>query len=291
MPKLYVVGTLEWRLWKYGYAVVPVLTLEEVVHGKAQFHAWQAANPALTAQHRQIDPHGILKYGGAGTTRFAMETKLNAKVQAAFAKIWGTSDLVTSLDGCCYIEQDAPKSLRGWVHTDQAPTRTGLACIQGFVSYTSNTDRTILLYEGSHKLHNRYFADRGIKSNKNWQLINEDYLESIADLRRVVQVNAGDLVLWDSRTFHMGANLEVGEERLVQYVCFLPRNGAENSATEQAKRKKYLLEHRTTSHWPYRVKVNSAQPHTFGNAANAVDVAALVHDDLSDIMEAVLRIM
>jgi hypothetical protein len=106
-----------------------------------------------------------------------------------------------------------------------------------------------------------------------------------------VHVKAGDLVLWDSRTFHMGANIEVGEERLVQYVCFLPRNGSENSATEQTKRKKYLLDRRTTSHWPYRLKVNGTQPHTFGDPANSVDVEALVHDDLDDIMEDILRIM
>jgi hypothetical protein len=291
MPKLYVVGSLEWRLWKYGYAVVSVLNEEEILKGKMQFHTWQDANPALKEKHRRINPHGILKYGGAGTTRFAMETKLNPKVQAAFAEIWRTPDLVTSLDGCCYIEPDAPKSLKGWVHTDQAPNRAGLACIQGFVSYTSNTERTILLYEGSHKLHAKYFADRGIKSSKNWQLIDEDYLTEIEDLKRVVHVKAGDLVLWDSRTFHMGANLEVGEERLVQYVCFLPRNGAENSATEQVKRKKYLLDHRTTSHWPYRLKVNGTQPHTFGDPANSVDVEALVHDDLANIMEDILQIM
>jgi hypothetical protein len=288
---IYVVGTTRWKLWKYGYAVVPVLTPDEVAHGKAQFHAWQDANPALKAQHRRIDPHGILKYGGAGTTRFAMETKLKDSVQAPFREIWGTPFLVTSMDGCCYIEPDAPKSLRGWVHTDQAPNREGLACVQGYVSYTTNTERTIILYEGSHRLHANYFAERGIKSSKNWQLIDEAYLETIADLKRVVHVNAGEMVLWDSRTFHMGGNLEVGEERLVQYVCFLPRHSEENTATEQAKRKKYFTERRTTSHWPYRLKVNSAQPRTFGNTENKIDMEALVHDDLSDITEAILRML
>ena len=50
------------------------------------------------------------------------------------------------------------------------------------------------------------------------------------DLRRVLHVPAGSLVIWDSRTFHQNQyGAPNSEERLVQYVCFLPKNHPKNT--------------------------------------------------------------
>jgi hypothetical protein len=89
--------------------------------------------------------------------------------------------------------------------------------------------------------------------SKNWRLIDPEYLKTIEDTRKVLKVDAGDMVLWDSRTFHQsqyGSN----EERLVQYVCFLPRHHPVNTIGQQSLRRKYYRKRVTTSHWPYPIQ-------------------------------------
>ena len=67
---------------------------------------------------------------------------------------------------------------------------------------------------------------------------------------------AGDMVFWDSRTFHAGTNPVRGREdpvlRCVAYLCYTPRKWA--SAADLKKKKKYFEERRTTSHWPHKPK-------------------------------------
>lgn len=47
-------------------------------------------------------------------------------------------------------------------------------------------------------------GDRNITHSKNWEKIDPLYLESkeIQLKKKVLEVPAGSLVLWDSRTFH-----------------------------------------------------------------------------------------
>ena len=38
--------------------------------------------------------------------------------------------------------------------------------------------------------------------SKNWQKIDPDYLDDISHRKTILNIPAGSLVLWDSRTFH-----------------------------------------------------------------------------------------
>ena len=88
----------------------------------------------------------------------------------------------------------------------------------------------------------------------------------------MLNVPAGSLVLWDSRTFHQNQfGFPSEEERIVQYVCYLPKNHVKNTISNQSKRLKYFNERRTTTHWPCPVKVNSKQARTFGNQNFVID--------------------
>ena len=128
-------------------------------------------------------------------------------------------DLIVSYDGCSWFNQQFKDKLDDcWTHTGQAPKLSGFECLQGFVSLTDNENSSLVVYEGSHKLHADYF--KGDDSGKNWQMIDPQFLESIQSTRKVLKVSAGDLVLWDSRTFHQNQyGLPHCEERLVQYVA------------------------------------------------------------------------
>jgi hypothetical protein len=266
-----------------GYAIIEnVITPEQVATAKQYFAEWLNANPELKAKHRKIDPHGIFKHGQVGHQRHAWYLKTLEEVQQPFRTLWETKELTTGFDGSCWISSDYSGKDKIWTHTDQAPDTKGLACVQGFVALTSNTERTLVVYEGSHLLHESYMKEKNLKGKKNWQLIEHEYLARIADTKRVLKVSAGSLVLWDSRSFHQNQYGKPGEERIVQYVCFLPKAHKSNSKSQQQKRIKYYEERRTTSHWPYPLNVNGLQPRTYGDKTLMIDYTQLRAPDLSE---------
>lgn len=237
------------ELEEKGYAVVKgVLTEEKVQTASKLFYEWVNAVP---------QPDTFYGMNKEGNQKHSWFIKTDPDVQAVFKKIWNTDDLVTGFDGTCWIPKDYNAIDTCWTHTDQAASKKGLHCFQGFVSLTANVDRSLVVYEGSHLLHETYMKERGLTGSKNWRLIDPEYLKELK--RRVVKVDAGDMVLWDSRTFHQ-SQYGKNEERLIQYVCFLPRFHEGNTPGQQRQRLKYFKNRRTTTHWPYPLCVNSKEP-------------------------------
>ena len=277
----------------YGYVVIPnVLTKEEISHYTNLFESWRKSVPNLDFQHDKIDPHGIYKYHEVGHQRFAWEIRTNEKVQQPFKDIWETDELVVSFDGACYMDKDMKMIDSCWTHTDQAPEKKTKCCIQGFVSLTDNEHRTLRVYEGSHLLHEDYFYEGNriyldqINVKSDWQIIDQDYLETIKDKRKALKVSAGSMVLWDSRTFHQNQYGNHPEERIIQYVCYLPKNDPKNTITMRENRMRYFKTFRTTSHWPYPIHVNSMQwshEHEI-NKSVYIDYAKLPPIDLNDLL-------
>jgi hypothetical protein len=116
--------------------------------------------------------------------------------------------------------------------------------------------------------------------------------------KRVLHVPAGALVLWDSRVFHQNQYGNPGEERMVQYVCFLPKAHPKNTPSMQKKRMKYLIERRTTSHWPVPLRVNGLQPQVYGDESKKIDYEKLKQiqeetgvSDLSAYMEEIKKLI
>ncbi len=275
-----------------GYAIIEnALSPAQVATAKQYFTEWLSANPQLKEKHRKIDPHGIFKFGEVGHQRHAWYLKTLEEVQAPFRALWGTDELTTGFDGSCWIPSDYSGKDKIWTHTDQAPDTKGLVCIQGFVALTSNVERTLVVYEGSHLLHESYMKEKNITGKKNWELIEHTYLARIADRKKVLKISAGSIVLWDSRTFHQNQYGKVGEERIVQYVCFLPKAHKSNSKSQQEKRIKYYNDRRTTSHWPYPLKVNGLQPRTYGDQTLLIDYSQLNSPDLTDLDVKIRRLL
>ena len=235
-----------------GYTVVKVFSEEKVQTATKLFYDWINEVPI----DRKNIFYGIIK---EGHQKHSWYIKTDPAVQDVFKRLWNTDDLVTGFDGCCWIPKEFNAVETCWTHTDQAASKRGLHCFQGFVSLTANVERSLVVYEGSHLLHETYMKDRGLTGAKNWRLIDPEYLKSIESSKRVVKVDAGDMVLWDSRIFHQ-SQYGKNEERLVQYVSFLPRNHPGNTPGQQRQRLKYFKNRRTTTHWPYPLCVNKKEP-------------------------------
>jgi ectoine hydroxylase-related dioxygenase (phytanoyl-CoA dioxygenase family) len=278
------------ELAEKGYCVIKnILTDEEVDTAIKYFREWFSSHPQIEGVHNKISPHGIIKYHEVGHQKHAWYIRTRQNVQNVFKNIWKTDEVVVSYDGTCYIPAECKKKDAIWTHTDQAPSKKGLKCIQGFVALTDNTDRTLVVYEGSHKLHEEYAKEYNLTSTKDWLLIEHSYLEKINDRKRVLNIKAGSLVLWDSRTFHQNQYGNNKEERIVQYVSYLPRCNLSRKMLE--KRQKYFVDKRTTSHWAYPVKVNGLQPQNYGDATLKINYNELVVPQLDNLLEDITKII
>ena len=264
-----------------GYCIVPnILTPEEIEYSKLCFQGWKDSIENFNNVHNLINHSGIIRYHNIGHTRHAWFIRTRPNVKNIFKNLWATDDLIVSYDGSCYISKKNKNPTTFWTHTDQAPNLKGLHCYQGFVSLTDNKERTLVVYEGTHLLHEQYFKDRNIESDNNWQILEEEYVDSISHLKKVLEVPTGALVLWDSRTFHQNQyGVPESEERMVQYVCYIPRDHIKNTTYNQNIRIKYFNERRTTSHWPAPVTAVSLQPKNF-----EIDYESLPISSLNDLM-------
>ena len=273
-----------------GYCVIDnILTDDEVELSLNYFHEWFDSNSQIKDSHDKMSPHGIFKFFEVGHQRHAWFIRTRPAVQNVFKALWQTDELAVSFDGSCYLSKDLKKRDSIWTHADQAPSKKGLSCYQGFVSLTENKERSFVVYEGSHKLHEVYCDEKNLTDNKNWLLIDHEYLERIKESRKVLYVKPGSLVIWDSRTFHQNQYGTAPEERIVQYVSFLPKKDCSKKMHE--KRLKYFMEKRTTSHWAYPVKVNGLQPQTYGKKSLLIDYSKLTPPNLSDMLDDIMKLI
>lgn len=265
-----------------GYAIVPgIIDGTQVSMLKSMFMEWYNSVPNLKLQHRKMDPHGIFKRHGVGQRDFMWWSRVFAS--DFFREFYGTDEVTTSMDGACFIEEDFAGADNNWTHTDQVVTDNTFKCVQGFLSFTSNTKdgRTFRVIPKSHLLHEEYgktVVDPKLRK-KQFHLIDPAYLESIRSrgyLPKALDVEAGSLVLWDSRVFHQNQyGRPRSGKRLGAYVCMLPRKHKRNTDAERRKRRRYHETDRTTSHWPYRIKVNTAQGNHRGDQSLVIDYTRL----------------
>lgn len=279
------------KLVEDGYVVIPdVLTSDEVSSAYKMFMDWKKTIKNHDEMHRTINPHNIYKYHEVGHQKHAWFIRTRPAVINIFKKLWDTDEVVVSFDGCCYIDKNEKRKDKFWCHSDQSPCKDGLRCYQGLVSLTSNKEKTFVIWEGTHKEHQNIFKDKSKISD--WQKVPPEMEEPLSHRRKVITVEAGSMILWDSRLLHQnqyGNNSD--EERLVQYVCMLPKNHKDNNESENGKREFYFRKRRTTSHWPYKIHVNPKQPRTFGNDNLLINYDELIEPELDEYMETILTLL
>ena len=197
-----------------------------------------------------------------------------------FAELWNTrpDNLLVSFDGIS-VAFPPETTKKGWyhradksLHSDQSSHKRGLHCIQGFVNlYDVNKgDATLTILEGSHKHHADFFAQFGLDVKDDWFKLNEpahqQFFAERGCRQTCIQVGAGSIVLWDSRTMHAGIQPQqtraAPNKRMVVYVSMLPR---ERTPTQVlAKRLKAFEQLRMTTHWTDKCQLFPTVPRNYG---------------------------
>jgi ectoine hydroxylase-related dioxygenase (phytanoyl-CoA dioxygenase family) len=137
------------------------------------------------------------------------------------------------------------------MHSDQGRIVSHFACVQGAVNLYSNEseDGGTLLMQGSHSKFSEYCASHPIDGIKAFFPIDpEDSL--LADCPVIKPcLNEGEILLWDSRTFHCNVTPVSQHPRMCIYVSMMPKSYA--AEYELQKRRKLAQGGRMTGHWCY----------------------------------------
>ncbi|KAJ5939043.1 hypothetical protein N7466_002177 [Penicillium verhagenii] len=193
--------------------------------------------------------------------RFMWEARMEPKILEAFAKIWGTDELLVSFDALNITlpnREDAPAK-KPWPHVDQSPTRRGLHCVQGIInlSHAGPEDGSLILLPKSNTLSDEFFetqVDPSTWLKKDFRFLSDEemkWYESRGAKPIKVLAEPGDLILWDSRTVHWGGE-PTSQSNTIRTVIYASYSPASLASEETLERKKEAFESfRATTHWPH----------------------------------------
>lgn len=221
---------------------------------------------------------GIIPSQGIGHSEAQWFIRSVPAIKQAFAAVWGDDDLLTSFDGMALWRPTSInpewRTNRGgsWLHIDQHPIgRPGFHCVQGLVSLLPTSPETggNVIIPGSHtrfeSIPERY-TERLARIHPSI-----DHFRYPADDPQLLEtppimphLEAGDLLLWDSRTIHCSSpalmeqtvtdssGLETSAQllRAVSLVCFMPR--AKSNPEVIAQRKAAVVDRTSTTNWSDR---------------------------------------
>ncbi len=199
---------------------------------------------------------GILPGHGIGHSAAQWFIRGVPNVKRAFAAVWDTDELLVSFDGMALWRPWAInpnwKTNRGgsWLHIDQHPIgRPGKHCVQGLVNLlpTSPASGGNVLIPGSHRSFARIPEVYPQRLGK--VPVSVDHFRFPADDPMLAgtppimcAMEAGDLLLWDSRTIHCSSpGMEAPQAkpelmRAVSLVCMMPKRLSPPEVIAQRRR-------------------------------------------------------
>jgi hypothetical protein len=218
---------------------------------------------------------GILPGFGIGQTDAQWYIRDMPKVKQAFASIWNTDDLLVSFDGVSlwrpwHLNDSWKTNVGGsWLHIDQHPIgRPGRQCVQGLVNLLPTSEATggNVIVPGSHKMFSSIPQTHTERLGKipqeidHFRFTRDDPIFQDHELI-TCHMEAGDLLLWDSRTVHCSNSADdTGQNadllRAISLICMMPRS---MSNPDVISRRKAAVKKRTsTTNWS-NVFVNADQ--------------------------------
>eukprot|EP00960_Hanusia_phi_P075885 768478-Hanusia_phi.AAC.8 len=238
---------------------------------------------------------GIIPFCGAGQSRCAWFVRTHPRVREVFAALWNTEDLLVSLDGLLLwrdwrtLDRIEYRTEEGWFHLDQNPRKKpDFCCVQGLLNLlpSSGYVEGNVLVAGSHHSFPQHFLGHNNEELRSFylsrldELQDEDWLEVhpqdhlLHDKVFCCDLDAGDLLLWDSRLVHcsypsaLGAVREEraepcsGDKEVLEHaqgltraavmVCYVPAERATTRVKEQ--RAQAVARGATLSHWPDKLQ-------------------------------------
>ena len=168
--------------------------------------------------------------------------QLRFEVKKYYEELWNTNDLVSCFGGNL-IDNDSFNL--PW-HVDQNNSRKkNIHSYQGILALTPSNSTHLLVK--SHK----YFdsmANRCTNKNKyeweSYEIPDSDYIWKKGLKIKIPELNAGDLLIFDSRIIHKVLSIN---KRSVVYISMEPRNNLSNLV--ERLRKKAYKENFSTTHW------------------------------------------
>ncbi|KAL2207085.1 phytanoyl-CoA dioxygenase [Sarocladium strictum] len=269
----------------HGYAVVPSVISKE----KAKAYQGSAFEWLKSFDNSELDldkpstwtPENLpfvseintFNYYGVVHERFMWDIRLEPRVIDVFAKLWGTDELLVSFDALNITLPGRAGHVprEKWLHVDQSPHRKGLQCIQGIVNLSESgpDDGGLTVLPGSHKLTETFFKEHTDPANwtrKDFYRYTPEELSFFTDTHGLkehkVTASPGDLIIWDSRLIHYGAEPKTIDPssaeqkstkpatiRTVTYVSYAP---ASLASEETLRTKRQAFESwLATTHWPH----------------------------------------
>ena len=201
--------------------------------------------------------------------RFMWEARMEPGVIEAFAKIWGTDELLVSFDNLTVTLPNLRPVRDPWPHVDQAPRKRGMHCVQGIInlSYAGPHDGSLMAIPGSHSLVEEFFetqtdpATWEFKDNRYFSKGDMAWFEERGVKPVKVLAEPGDLIVWDSRTIHWGGEPEPQRSNVIRTVIYVAYAPAKMATAEALMEKKKVFSlNGGTTHWPHdNIKMRNLQ--------------------------------
>lgn len=254
----------------------------------------------------QLYPHNsmLIQSHGLGQAEFMWDIRADEGVAEVFAELWGCTvhELIVSQDALS-IHLPPEVTGKGWkcfdkFHTDQSFLTSEMTTFQGLVNlYDTNVgDATTMFLKGSHKLHSEFFhahKDKFTFPESHFTLIDKDDVQWFLDRgcsKEMLLCKRGDLVLWDSRTMHCGAEPLRGRDRpntrATIYTCMTPRAMASAEVLQQ--RFEVFRNGDVCTHCPYRFNVFNKRPRKFYDRGDPPALRSIPAPQLSDFAKSLL---
>ena len=178
--------------------------------------------------------------------------------------------------GVDLIQHDASKQYGDWrdefhktgvaiVKGVITPERKGMQCVQGLLNYQPNgpKDGGLIVMKGSSKLFDQFFKESREQDDHEDKPPEEENFRDLFIFKEedvkwfekrgceMIKVNLepGDLVLWDSRTMHYACFPEGDLIRHVQYICMTPTKFAKQEDLDL--KAELFRTWQGTTHWPH----------------------------------------
>lgn len=216
---------------------------------------WRAENMPVQSKLNTFDHYGIVH------EKFMWDARLEPGVVDAFAKIWGTDELLVSFDSLniTFPNREDKQARAPWPHVDQSPLKRGLHCVQGIINLgqAGPEDGSLMVMPRSNLYYDEFWetqTDPSSWEKIDWRRFSEKEMEwwESKGLRAIkVEAEPGDLLLWDSRVVHWGGEPTKNSNtiRTVIYASYSPARFASQEAL--AEKQRVFKVHGATTHWAH----------------------------------------